>query len=266
MKSLTRHLGHPWLAICVFFAVLVVASTAWAAGRIQWTKTRVKENVAGTQSNWNLEMAVFMPTAPDVAHVPVKFEFKQTVYYERYLTDDSPQVQVRRVPTPTAQDIIESVELGFLDPGTGKIENRTKFAFKVTRAHGFEAGEYRVVVKDARTGATIGTPTTLILEGENEVIDRRAMVIQEKKKVEDDKKDEAAEAPEEAEEPVEDESSWEDVGQQEDEALPPPEPIKKKGACACSTPGDGGPSGAAFALPLLLGLGIVARRRLRRAA
>jgi hypothetical protein len=99
------------------------------------------------------------------------------VYYERYLDDSSSGVQTRSVPLVGQQAIIESVDLGFMDPGTGKIENRTRFAFRITRAHGFQGGEYRVTIRDGRNGQVIGTPVTLKLEGENEVIDRRAMVF-----------------------------------------------------------------------------------------
>jgi len=268
MKSLTRHLARRWAAICVVLAVLLLASSAYAYGRVQWKQTRVKENVVGSQSNWNLEMTVYLPKSPDFAHVPVKFEFKQNVYYERYRDDDHPDVQTRKVPVPNAEPIIESVDLGFLDPGSGKIENRTRFGFKITRAHGFDAGEYRVTIRNARNGAVLGVPTTLYLEGENEVIDRRAMVFADKDedkadKAKEEKADEAADdtAPEDS--TSDGSMDWEEV-REDDQALPPPEPLKPKRGCGCRTAGAGGPSGGALALSLLLGVGIVARRRRRR--
>ena len=268
MKSLSRHLAHHWAAICTVLAVLLLASTAYAYGRVQWKQTRVKENVVGSQSNWNLEMTVYLPKPPDFAHVPVKFEFKQNVYYERYRDDDHPDVQTRKVPVPNAEPIIESVDLGFLDPGSGKIENRTRFGFKITRAHGFDAGEYRVTIRNARNGAVLGVPTTLYLEGENEVIDRRAMVFADKDEKKDDKaKEEKADEDATADAAADGTMSegsmdWEEVEEQ-DKPLPPPEPLQTKRGCGCRTAGAGGPSGAAFALSLLLGASIIARRRRR---
>ena len=60
---------------------------------------------------------------------------------------------------------------------TGVDVKRTKFVFRVTRAHGYEAGEYQVTIRDGRSGDMIGAPARLIFQGENEIIDRRAMVF-----------------------------------------------------------------------------------------
>jgi MYXO-CTERM domain-containing protein len=259
------------LACCL--AVLLSAGSAFAIGRIQWDSTRLKENKAGTQSSWRIEMKIFLPKAPDMASVPVKFEFKPVAYYERYLNDGDTTPKQRTVPTPDKQSIIESVDLGFMDPGTGKIENRTRYGFRITRAHGFEAGEYQVTVKDARNGVQIGTTTKLILEGENEVIDRRAMVFAGKDEGEADKKRKEEEEKKKAEQEAqmaqhddplaarEDEADW------EEEEPEPSVPVEKKkpGACGCRTVSASG-SAAGWALPTLLGLALLARRRQRRAA
>jgi len=264
MKSFFSHLTRHWVALCTVVAVLLLSSSAFAYGRVQWKQTRVKENAVGTQSNWKLEMEVYLPKPPDFAHVPVKFEFKQSVYYERFQDDTHPDPQVRKVPTPNSQEIIESVDLGFLDPGSGKIQSRTRFAFKITRAHGFDAGEYRVTIRNARTGAVLGTPVTLYLEGENEVIDRRAMVFADKNEKKDDEKKAEEEPAEDADqagyESSENSMDYEEVTD-EDQPLPPPEPLKSKRGCGCRTVGGDGSSGGAAALALLLGAGIVARRR-----
>ena len=63
--------------------------------------------------------------------------------------------------------------MDFADP-RGKLYDRTKFDFTVTRSHNFEAGEYSVVVRRA-DGAQVGTTQTLIFDGDNQVIDRRTM-------------------------------------------------------------------------------------------
>src|SRR6202000_1499718 len=66
--------------------------------------------------------------------------------------------------------------------------------FKLTRAHGYEAGEYKVSIHDATNDTAVGAATTLIFDGENEVIDRRAMVFSggEKKKKADAPKADAS--------------------------------------------------------------------------
>src|SRR5204862_8043651 len=121
-------------------------------------------------------------------HVPMKFEFQPTAYYARDMTDGDKLV-AHTVPLTDRQSLIESVDVGFLDSGSGKIEGRTRFTFHVTRAHGYEAGEYKVTIRDTRNGQTVGAPTTLKFQGENEVVDRRAMVFSgDKKKKEEPKK------------------------------------------------------------------------------
>lgn len=269
VNSLIRRLFAP----AFFLAMVLVASSAWAYGRVQWAKTTLQENKAGTQSSWSIEMKIFLDRPPATASVPVKFEFKPTVLYERYIADGDKEPKVRKVPLQDKQALIESVDLGFMDPGSGKIENRTRFGFRVSRAHGFEAGEYQVTIKDVRSGGTIGSSTRIVLEGENELIDRRAMVFASKDNTEADKKKKEEEEKKKAEQESKLASSDDPLSTQEEEktwAEDKPErnlPIEKKkpGACGCSTVGDSTPAGTWF-LPLGLGLALVARRRQKRAA
>lgn len=256
----------------LLIALLVVSSIALAAGRVQWTKTTVKENDAKA---WKLEIKLFLPKAPDVAHIPVKFEFSPVAYYERAMMDGDKLVE-RRVPLEGRQDIIEGVEVGFMDPGSGKIEKGTIFSFKITRAHGFDAGEYKASVRDARNGQLIGAPVTLKLEGENEIIDRRAMVFadpKEKKKKKDaeggekkdgesgDKKDEKTEGGDEKkDEPAAEEKSTEPTPDTKDDK--PGEVKEKPGGCGCRLADTRGDAGPGLALGLL-GLGLLAARRRR---
>jgi hypothetical protein len=168
--------------------VLLFSGSAFAAGCIQWKSTSVKER---EDKSWRLEVAVYMPRAPDIAHVPMKFEFQPTAYYARDMTDGDKLVE-HTVPLTDRQSLIESVDVGFMDSGSGKIEARTRFSFKVTRAHGYEAGEYKVTIRDTRDGKMIGTAQTLKFQGENETIDRRAMVFASKgDKKKEEKKPEA---------------------------------------------------------------------------
>ena len=78
-----------------------------------------------------------------------------------------------------------------MDGASAKIEARTRMSFKIKRDLGYEAGEYKVTVRDTRNGQVVGTATNIVFEGQNEIIDRRAMVFSgEKKKKPEEKKPE----------------------------------------------------------------------------
>lgn len=253
-------------------AVLLLASPASAAGRVEWKSKTIEER----DKAWRLEVAIYLGRAPDVAHVPMKFEFLPTVYYERSMVDGDKLIE-RKVPLENRQDLIESVDVGFLDAGSGKIESRTRFSFKVTRAHGYEAGEYKITIRDARNGQIVGTPTTLIFKGENEIIDRRAMVFtgNEKKKKKDDGGDLAKVAKDDAEKKAESESDApsdegggeaapepaEDEAAEDEAASDGPPPEEKPGGCGCRVAGGERNSPMALVAGMLLVLGLALRRR-----
>ncbi|MGE0324967.1 MAG: MYXO-CTERM sorting domain-containing protein [Polyangiaceae bacterium] len=274
------------LVLAVSLMLTSFALNASAVGSVQWKNTHPKE--VGTGS-WNLEVTVSLPKAPDVAHIPVKFEFQQTMYYERNLLDGKDGPQLRKVPITNKQAQIESVTIGFLDPGKGTIQKRTRFTFKITRGHGYEAGEYTVTLRDGNTGQTIGRATKLVLEGENPVVDRRSISFvdeADKKKKEQmkgvdkdgnikdgDEKDgdktktgDPAQDDMDVADPGVGKKNWDPVyGAPVDDEAPPlkneadgPEPIKEKpGGCGCSVPGthSGIPvSGLLFAAGLVLAL------------
>jgi MYXO-CTERM domain-containing protein len=165
---------------------MLLSGLASAAGRVEWKSKKLTER---DDDSWRVEVTIYLPSPPDTPHLPAKFEFLPTVYYERSMMDGDKLVE-RKVPLEGRQALIESVDIGFMDPGSGKVEKRTRFSFKVTRAHGYEAGEYKVTIRDGRNGQMIGAPVTLIFDGENETIDRRAMVFtaEKKKKKEGDPK------------------------------------------------------------------------------
>ena len=185
---------------------LTASHVASAAGRTEW-KSKVLKERREDQPNgdefedkngyWKVEVAIYLPHAPDVPHVPMKFEFQPEVEYERTILDSSGKVVDRKVPLVNQQASIESTDVEFLDSGTGKIEARTRFSFKLTRGQGYKAGEYKVTVHDGRNDQKVGVPVTLIFEGKNTVIHREPMEFKgEKKKArstkEDKPKDDAA--------------------------------------------------------------------------
>jgi MYXO-CTERM domain-containing protein len=266
-------------ALLTLVVTLLFAGSALGAGRVEWKSKTFKER---SDKAWMLELAIFLPRAPDVAYVPMKFEFQPEVYYERSLIDGHEGPQDRKVPLVGRQPLIESVDIGFMDAGTTKIEKRTRFSFKVKRDLGFEAGEYKVTIRDTRNGQVVGTPTLITFAGENEVIDRRAMVFsgetkKEKKKEEekkpDDEKQEASSDGEkrkrksegdtsgegESASGSEDDSSSEGESNAGGDDPPPVEP--KSGGCGCRVPGKSGTSGLEWTLALALGAAFAARRR-----
>ena len=280
MQNRAASLFRRFLVVWVGLGLLLMSSSALAAGRVEWKDKAPKEREGGS---WRLELAIFLGSAPDVAHVPMKFEFQPIAYYERSMVDGDKLIE-RTVPLEHRQSLIESVDVGFLDSGSGKIEKRTRFTFKVTRAHGYEAGEYKVTIKDSRNGATVGAATTLKLMGENEIIDRRAMVFTgEKKKkpaeskpaeakADDDKAAESASdsadgAASEGTAAASDESESESEGSADEPsnaADAPPSIEEKPGACGCRVVGAAG-SSTPLVAGLALALAFALRRRQREA-
>ncbi len=251
--------------------VLLLATVAAAAGRIDWGPKTIKPRADG--NSWNVDIKIFMGRAPDVPTVQMKFEFLQKVYYERAMVDGDKLV-TRNVPIEGKQAVVETADVGFLDPQTSRIENRTRFTFKLHRDHGLDCGEYRVTVRDTRNGQMVGSPTTLILGGENEVIDRRSIVFtgEKKKEKKKEKTEEGAtgDAKSEgaADEPKKKKEAAAEPAPPANEVPPADEPtdaetIKKKpGGCGCRVPGNS-PEHAGYGSLLLLaaGLAMAGRRR-----
>jgi MYXO-CTERM domain-containing protein len=256
-----------WLAAFTFLMATVLGvQPVAAAGRVKWKSTTLEER---DNKSWQVEVELYLTKAPDTAHMPVKFEFDPVAYYERSMVDGKDQPVERVVPLTGRQALIESVDIGFMDPGTGKIEKRTRFSFKVTRAHGYEAGEYRVTIRDGRSGAVIGTPTTLKFKGENEIIDRRAIVFTgESKKKKKEPADAGASDTTASDTPEENTADPMEPGEDpfaEDDSQDPDAVEKKSGGCGCRVVEDS----SSMAGLSLLGLGLViglGRRKSKRAA
>jgi MYXO-CTERM domain-containing protein len=251
------------LVIVLALVGFSISGVAHAAGRVEWKGKSFKER---EDKAWRLEVAIYLPKAPDVAHVPMKFEFQPTVYFERDMVDGDKLVE-HKVPLENRQALIESVDVGFLDSGSGKIEPRTRFSFKLTRAHGYEAGEYKVTIHDGRNDQKVGVPVTLIFDGENEVIDRRAMVFSggdkkkkdapkaDEKKADEKKTEESESAPVDAPKPS------------AEEAKDQPGTIKEKpGGCSLRPAGGDGSGSTGLVGAALVAASVVLRRSRKRAA
>lgn len=259
---------------------LTASHVASAAGRTEYKskvlKERREEQPDGDEFEdkngyWKIEVAIYMPKAPDVPHVPMKFEFQPEVEYERTILDSSGKIVDRKVPLVNQQSSIESTDVEFLDQGTGKIESRTRFSFKVTRGQGYKAGEYKVTLLDGRNDSKVGTPVTLVFEGKNTVIHREPMEFKgEKKAKKDAKKEDKAEdkskddSAKESDKPAESEAT--------DDAKPDapsdqPQTIKEKpGGCAFRRLADAGhDSDVGLAFAALAATSVALRRRKRAA-
>jgi MYXO-CTERM domain-containing protein len=255
------------VALITLVVTLLLASSAFAAGRIEWKSKTFKER---SDKSWMLEFAVYLPRAPDVAYVSMKFEFEPTVYFERALVDGHEGPVERKVPLSNQQLKIETVDVGFMDAATAKIEARTRMSFKIKRELGYEAGEYKVTVRDTRNGQTVGAAQTIVFDGQNEIIDRRAMVFSGEKKKE--KKPEEKQA---TEEKKSDEGAADKSDDKADAAegdkdsdgnsghADPPPVEKKSGGCGCRMPGDSAAGELGWLVPLALGAALM-RRRSRR--
>jgi MYXO-CTERM domain-containing protein len=165
-----RRLSRLALFLALFGVLVLAAGTAFAAGGIAYTRKEIAESNGG----WHIQMTITYGGMPSMPHVPMKFSFTPIGLYERYLDDahkDKPQM--RKIPLVGQMPIIESVDVDFSDP-RGKLYNKTKFDFTVTRSHNFAAGEYSVTVRRA-DGTQMGPAQTLVFNGENPIIDRRAI-------------------------------------------------------------------------------------------
>ncbi|KYF68012.1 hypothetical protein BE15_44230 [Sorangium cellulosum] len=245
------------------------ATAAHAAGTVTLADRSPKED----GGRWKLKMTINYGGTPHLGHIPMLFSFTPTVHYERALTDQSPEKPIlNKIPLQNQQAINESMDVGFSD-GSGKVFSITKFDFVLRRDRGFEAGEYELVIKRASDGVQMGQKQRITLQGENEVIDRRAIVFTGEKKKKDtsagkadaEKGDEPATEEDAASEPASDaaEADAPSGDALPDEAPPPVDP--KQGGCGCRL----APAEAATPLALpLVALGAAAafarRRRARR--
>lgn len=254
------------VAALAALAALVSAMPA-QADRVVWKKTTIAES----NEAWRLDLEFHFTSPPDIVYVPIQFDFTQTVYYENTLDDSSTEPHVTRVPLEFKQPMVETQDVGFLDPGTGKTQKRTRFSFKLTRARGFEAGEYKVQVRNKRNNSKIGGETKLVLNGTNEVVDRRSISFDEKKKPKDEEQKKKSWEEEEYD-PNKDpnnEAYWEGgpsekEKQQGGDDIPPPAHMQENpGACGCRVLGAGPSNALSFGLLVsALSLAWVRRRRL----
>lgn len=275
-KSLRSFATILAFGVCAL-VTFTVARTAFAFGSVVIKPTTVQEE----DGRWKLNVEADYGSKPHIGHIPFDFIFVQKVYYENSITDNDPKPVQRRKVMHNQPPQREQMDIAFAD-ARGELWRKTKFSFSLRRDRGFAAGEYSLTIKRSSDGQTLGRPITLILNGENEVIDRRAIVFTgEKKKPEKEKStdegtDKASKADDDSDEAkgAEGEGDQEAMGPDDDDDSPRgdreaagPPPVEKgpKSGCGCRVEGaqQQGTSALWLVAALLGGCGLVARRRQR---
>jgi hypothetical protein len=140
-------------------------------GSYRLRSTEVQES--GGQ--WHIYVAIDLPSAPALPHSTMKFIFTELTQYERALTDNSKDPVLNRMPLQNQLPKTESLEVDFAD-ATGKIFKSTRYDFSLTRARGYEAGEYKFQLRTS-DGTDVGSSSTIILKGDNPIVDRRSITF-----------------------------------------------------------------------------------------
>jgi hypothetical protein len=253
------------LVLACVTLVMVFARDAAALGSFKLKSNEATE-VSGA---WHIYVTLELPKPPLTAHQSMKFVFTKTMVYERALIDGHTEPVVSRQSLSNQTPSIESLDVDFADP-SGKVFKGTRFDFGLTRPRGYEAGEYKLEVRTS-DGVTIGSTQTLILKGDNPVVDRRAIAFNAKssgvKKV-DDGLDGGAKAAKQDDAPMND-----NMGEVTPTGTATPfipkegfektseEEIKQRPhGCGCDVPG----TRVSFSYLWLLPVGAVALVRLRR--
>lgn len=258
------------VAIATLFAL---PRAAHAAGSFKFSKNEATE-VSGA---WRMYITIQLPKAPIIAHQPMRFLFTKTMVYERALVDGQSEPVVHRQALQNQAPSVESMDVNFSD-ASGKIHKGTRFDFSLTRVRGYEAGEYTVEIRTS-DGVKIGSPTRIVLKGDNEVVDRRSIAFNASDKGVKKVDTYAANAPPKDDDPAPaahmEASEVAPVGvatgfvppegfEETDEELMRTRP---KG-CGCDVPGHTVPGGLLSLAVPALGIGVIAlrRRAARRAA
>jgi MYXO-CTERM domain-containing protein len=175
-KPRGRGLGAFAALFLLILSMIFIAADALAAGSVKVKSTEVSE-ISGA---WHLYVKIELGKAPSIPHVPMRFVFTKTMVYERALIDGHTDPVVNRTALSNQSPSTESLDVDFAN-GQGNIFKGTNFDFDLTRTRGYEAGEYKMQVMTS-DGTNIGASTTIILKGDNPVVDRRSITFDAKKK------------------------------------------------------------------------------------
>jgi len=258
-----------------FLAATVLAAITLASPAVAFGTFTLKSNaVDEVDGRWKFDVEVDYGSKPHLGHVPFDFVFVQKVYYEYSIIDSDKEPVVRPKPMHNQTPQREQMDITFSD-ARGELWQRTKFSFSLRRDREFAAGEYTLTVRRTSDGAILGREMRITLKGQNELIDRRAIVFagESRKKPEANSAAASGEGskPAQASAATDDGDSAAASSRREDDLDgdepngPPAVDRKAKGAgCGCRTvSGDRSGSLAPLLGVLLVGVGVRSRRRLR---
>jgi len=158
-------------AVAVVLAILVAAMPSRAfAGSVSLEKSTIEE----TETGWKLKMTIDLGSVPDINFVPMDFIFTPKVYYERTCDDTHDKPYLNKKPITKAEIISIPQTVGFSN-GSGQTFKNTSYSFTIKRDDRFEAGEYQLEVQ--KDGKAIGSKMSLTLNGNNKIVNRKAMVF-----------------------------------------------------------------------------------------
>jgi hypothetical protein len=167
-----------------FAGAATLAASFYAVDAAAYGTYRLRSNeVQESGGQWHVYLRMDLPHAPTLAHTPMRFMFTEETEYERALTDASKDPVLNRQPIQNALPKVESLDVDFSD-ATGKIFKTTNYDFSLTRARGYEAGEYKMQIRTS-DGQDVGGSVTIILKGDNPVVDRRSITFSAKTKDKD---------------------------------------------------------------------------------
>jgi hypothetical protein len=264
---------RPVLATLPVLLLLSAAASAAPKGKGKGgggSVTVTTRQIAESSAGWKVMLGIKLPQKPATPHQTFRFVFLPLVIYETYIDDSGPGEKTRGIPQgKDVQPIIETMDVGFSD-ARGDVFDTTKFDFTIRRDRGFSAGEYQLDVLDG-DGNVIGQSVNLKLEGKNDVVDRRTVMMG--GNVGGGKKPPPAAAPAPANNAAAAPAATNDgappklegaVPKPEDMgADPPPEVEKKGGGCGCAVPGSPATSHSLPALLAGTALAFAAARRAR---
>ena len=247
--------------IGLFSVMLFFTVDASAMGSYRLRSTEVQES--GGQ--WHIYLSIDLPHAPALPHMPMKFIFTELTEYERALTDNSKDPVLNRIPLQNQLPKTESLDVDFAD-ATGKIFKGTRFDFSLSRVRGYEAGEYKFQLRTS-DGSDVGSSATMILKGDNPVVDRRSITFSAKSSKD---KDAGAQVAQNDTSAVPTSTEVAAIGtpppfvsQESFQKTPEEEQVHTQGGGCCGIATTAPRSNAAI-VALTLGIGVLVRRRRRR--
>ena len=165
------------LALSVLFSMMLVSTSARAAGTFRIESKEVNENKKSKPTGddvddefdkngeWTVRVFIGLSGMPPTNQLVMRFAFLKVAVYDRvYMKEgDTPTVQTRNYSTGMPHNEDVAVPFSYL----GKPVSQTKFELDLKRAAGFfEAGEYEVKLLGS-DGQQIGQQQTLKLKGTN---------------------------------------------------------------------------------------------------